>query len=242
MPTTRGYVRSFGGGEVTPEFFGRFDDAKHQTGLQKCRNAIVKPHGPVTNRGGLRYVNKAKNPLAKARIIPFKFADDQSFVIEMGDGYFRFHTLGATVLAPAADAWDSGTAYVQGDLVTDSGTVYYCLAPHTNQAPPNATYWYAIPSTAYEIPHPYGEDDIFAVKLTQSNDIITMTHPGYPPAELRRYAATDWRYIEIEFGSILDKPTNIRATAKRGETPGTPTTQSYVVTAVTGADESAPSG
>jgi hypothetical protein len=99
MPNQRTFARSFAGGEVTPEFFGRVDDIKYQTGLQTCRNYIVKPHGVLANRGGLRLVRQGKNPTVKKRLIPFVFSNDQSFAIELGAGYFRFHTNGGTVLS-----------------------------------------------------------------------------------------------------------------------------------------------
>lgn len=49
-------------------------------------------------------------------------------------------------LAPEFDkitipAWNSGTAYVAGNLVSLSGTNYRAIAASTNQTPPNATYW-----------------------------------------------------------------------------------------------------
>ncbi|API59638.1 hypothetical protein BSL82_10170 [Tardibacter chloracetimidivorans] len=128
MTDLRTYARSFAGGEVTPEFFGRIDDVKNQTGLRTCRNFIVKPHGPATNRGGLMMVRKVKNPAVKTRVIPFVFATDQSLVIELGAGYFRFHTQGGTILSggvpyevanPYAESDLAGVKFVQSnDVVT----------------------------------------------------------------------------------------------------------------------------
>lgn len=37
--------------------------------------------------------------------------------------------------------WSSTQAYVIGDRVTLSGVIYRCILGHTNQTPPNATYW-----------------------------------------------------------------------------------------------------
>ena len=39
------------------------------------------------------------------------------------------------------DAWNSGTAYVIGNCVSHGGTYYTATANHTNQVPPNASYW-----------------------------------------------------------------------------------------------------
>lgn len=98
MATLRTYTRSFNGGEVSPEFFGRVDDVKFQMGLALCRNFIVLPHGPVANRGGTEFVRRVKTPSKRTRLLSFTFATDQTQVIEFGEGYFRFHTQGATVL------------------------------------------------------------------------------------------------------------------------------------------------
>lgn len=38
-------------------------------------------------------------------------------------------------------AWDSGTAYVVGDIAVTATVPYRCILAHTNQAQPNATYW-----------------------------------------------------------------------------------------------------
>lgn len=37
--------------------------------------------------------------------------------------------------------WSSTQAYVIGDRVTLSGVIYVCILGHTNQTPPNVTYW-----------------------------------------------------------------------------------------------------
>lgn len=100
---------SFAGGEVTPEFWGRIDDGMYQTGLAKCQNFIVQPHGPLKARPGFMYVATSPSgypisgmPNSPARLIPFRFNADQTMVIEMGSapsGYFRFHTFGQTLVS-----------------------------------------------------------------------------------------------------------------------------------------------
>lgn len=92
-------TRSFAGGEITPEMYGRLDNVKFQTGLALCRNARVLPHGPASKRPGTYYVNKAGNPTYPVRLIPFAFSATQTMVLELGQYYMRFHTLGATLLS-----------------------------------------------------------------------------------------------------------------------------------------------
>ena len=96
MPNTRTYNRSFAGGEISPEMYGRIDDAKYQAGAEKVRNFIATPTGSARNRAGFAYVNSTKNN-GVARIIPFTFSLGQTMVIELGQGYARFHTQGETL-------------------------------------------------------------------------------------------------------------------------------------------------
>ena len=116
MPNVRTLSRSFGGGELTPEFFGRIDDAKFQTGLAKCRNFIVLPHGPAANRPGFAYVNSTKySGSKKAKLIPFSYSTTQTMVLEFGNQYIRFHTQGATLLS-GGSPYEVTTPYLEADL------------------------------------------------------------------------------------------------------------------------------
>lgn len=115
MPNIRTLQRSFGGGEVTPEFFGRIDDVKYQTGLALCRNFIVLPHGPIANRPGFAFVRAVKDSTKKTRLIPFTYSTDQTMVIELGAGYFRFHTQGATLMN-GAEPYEIANPYAEADL------------------------------------------------------------------------------------------------------------------------------
>jgi hypothetical protein len=147
--------RSFAGGELAPGLAARADLTKYLTGLRTCRNFVVQRHGGVTNRAGTKYVATAKTAAATflfAFIFP---AADQSFTIEAGEFYFRFHRNGAPVTVSGVAAWSGVTAYVVGDLAARLGVHYYCTVAHTNQQPPNAGFWYPLTGTIYEIPTPY---------------------------------------------------------------------------------------
>lgn len=115
MANTRNLQQSFGGGEISPEMFGRLADAKYQSGLALCRNFIVKPHGPAENRPGYAYVNTVKDSSKKVRLIPFTYSTTQTMVIELGAGYFRFHTMGATVLSGGVP-YEIANPYAEADL------------------------------------------------------------------------------------------------------------------------------
>jgi hypothetical protein len=230
MANIRTLARSFAGGEITPELYGRLDLAKFQTGLATCRNFIVLPHGPAQNRPGFEFIRATKNSAAVSRLIPFSYNNDQTFAIEIGAGYFRWHTNGATLLAGSPAAYNGATAYAIGDLCSSGGVSYYCIAATTGNAPPNASYWYALPATGeYEIPNPYAAADLMDIHFVQSADVLTLVHPSYAPRELRRYGATNWRLATITFGAPTNVPTSVTAVA----TVGTGTDEfQYVVTTI----------
>ena len=115
MANVRILQRSFSGGEMSPEMFGRIDDAKYQAGLAKCRNFIVKPQGPAENRPGFAFVREVKDSAKKVRLIPFTYSTTQTMVIEVGAGYFRFHTAGGTLMDGAAP-YEIANPYAEGDL------------------------------------------------------------------------------------------------------------------------------
>lgn len=45
-------------------------------------------------------------------------------------------------------AWAGANLYDQGDVVSYGGSAYLCTTSHTNQAPPNVTYWLALSASA----------------------------------------------------------------------------------------------
>lgn len=117
MATIRTLLRSFAGGEISPEMFGRIDLAKFQTGLATCRNFIVLPHGPVANRPGFRFVAEVKlSGTKRVRLIPFAFNTEQTFALEFGHEYVRFHTQGATLVDGNDDPVEVATPYQDDEL------------------------------------------------------------------------------------------------------------------------------
>lgn len=58
----------------------------------------------------------------------------------------------------------------------------------------------------YEVSTDFTADEVFDIHYVQSADVLTLVHPNHPPKELRRYGATDWRLVNIEFGSSLNPP------------------------------------
>lgn len=116
MANVKTLQRAFAGGVVSPEMFGRIDDVKYQTGLSTCRNFLIKPQGPAENRPGFEFVRATKHASKKARLIPFTYSVTQTMMIEVGEGYFRFHTDGATLESTPGTAYEIANPYAEADL------------------------------------------------------------------------------------------------------------------------------
>jgi len=135
------YLRSFAGGELSPQFYGMVQDTKFQTGLALCRNAIILPHGPVQNRTGTALVRETKDSTKRARLIPFRYNSETSYVLEFGHNYIRFHTLGATVLS-GGSPYEVVTTYTQDEVfdityIQNAETLTLC---HPNHPPAELVY------------------------------------------------------------------------------------------------------
>lgn len=139
----RGFAHAFTGGELTSEFFGQIGDAKYLTGLALCRNFRVLPHGPAQNRAGFEFVLEVKDSTQLTRLMPFTYSTTQTMAVEVGAGYFRFHTMdsvtlqGSTLLSGAGVPYEVANAFVQADLFgikyVQSADVFTMV--HPNYAP-----------------------------------------------------------------------------------------------------------
>lgn len=159
---------SFLGGELAPAMYGRMDDALYKTGLAKLENFLIKPTGVLAKRPGFKFVYELDNS-KYVRLIPFRFASDQTLVLIFSDHKLEFATEGAMVM---------------------SG------------------------SQPYSIESPYSSEDLKELEFSQNADVVTFTNRMYPPMELRRYGATDWRFEACTFSPEIKPPTNVMASAK----------------------------
>lgn len=207
--------RSFAGGEIAPSLHARADQSKYATGLRTCRNFVVHKHGGVSNRSGTMYVNESKDSSKRSIVVLFRFNNTQTYAMEFGDKYIRFHRNGGTIIVTDSDApaYNGATAYVIGDLCTSASVRYYCIKNTTGNAPPNATYWYPLTGNIYEIPTPYVEADLEGLRFTQSADVVSIVHESHDPMDLSRYGNVKWILSTTSFAPPVAKPTGGAATA-----------------------------
>ena len=124
---------SFASGEISPSLFGRPDLAKYASGLRRCENFVIHPHGGLTKRSGMRFVAKAKG---KCRLVEFEYSIDQTYVLEFGNYYVRFYRDGAQIQS-GSTPYEVVTPYPLADIdglsFTQSADVLYIV--HKNHKP-----------------------------------------------------------------------------------------------------------
>jgi len=87
-----------------------------------------------------------------------------------------------------------------------------------------------------EIESPYDESDLRDIKYVQTADVVRLTHPSYPPKELRRTSLTTWTLTDISFKPSIGFPENL------GVSGGTGSATAYTVTAISDSDEESLAG
>lgn len=197
MPKASPIQTAFNAGELSPRLEGRVDLAKYSNGAKLVENFLLSVQGPAIRRAGTRYVAEVKNSANRTWLLRFEFNTTQAYVLEFGDKYIRFHANHGQVVTSGVAAYNSGNSYKVGDLVTQSGVTWYCVANAApGNAPPATTWWYAQSGSVYEIPSPYSAADLvdadgtLKLRFAQSGDIIYIAHPAYQPRKLTRTGVT----------------------------------------------------
>lgn len=231
--STKYLLRSFAGGEITPELAGRLDLVKYQTGLSLCRNFLTLPHGPATRRPGFAFINEAKDSTRAVRLIPFAFSADQTVVLEFGHQYIRFHLNGETQLEAAqaivsivgSTVTVTSHGYSTGDWVFIGSRFHKVTSTGANTF--TTTDLWGVATTAsgataarvYTLVSPYADTDLFDLHYAQSADIITITHPSYATRELARVSATNWTLTSVTFAPPAAPGTAPTVTVNQPVTP-----------------------
>ena len=237
--------RSFAGGEISPELFGRLDLVKFQTGLSKCLNFVTLPHGPAVRRPGFRFIGEARDSTRDVRLVPFVFSASQAVIIEMGHQYVRFHDQTGTVLEAtkviasvvASTVTVNAHGYSTGDDVFIGSRFHRITVTGVNTFT-TADRWgaatTAVGTTAarvYALTSPFSDTHLAALTYAQDSDVITFTSQDVAATELRRSGATSWAFTTVGFTPPLSAPTGGTCVATK-PTPTNVTAQHYKITAL----------
>ena len=195
---------------------GRVDLERYAAAAHIIQNFIPLKQGSATFRSGTAYVQPVKNQANRTWLRRFELLADCGQLLRdrvRRQILPRFHTNHGPLLSTGNAVYNAATAYVLGNQVVLAGITYYCIAPTTGNAPPNAAYWYAMTPyngsatvAIYEIPSPYAAVDLtdafgqFAPQMEQQGDVLYIAAgdagAGYAPYTLTRYANAppNWQF------------------------------------------------
>ncbi len=105
---------AFNAGEISPRMVARVDFNKYGAAAAVCENMIALPQGGIMRRPGTRFVAAVKDSESACRLLRFEFSTEQAYVIEAGEGYFRFYRNQGVISVAATDA-----AIVNGTFTAD---------------------------------------------------------------------------------------------------------------------------
>jgi hypothetical protein len=227
---------SLSGGELAPGLRGRVDLARYAISLGRARNFVTKPTGGGAKRGGTRFKGIVKHSDRPTRIIPFIYSTVVKYLIEMGDGYFRFwvdgvlltnSTKAITGITAAATPVVTSAAhgFSNGDYVTFDGIVGMSrlngrssqisgVTANTYELDDISTAGYAAyvsggtGSRVVEVVTPYTGTIIYDVRFTQSADVLYLFNGAIPIKELRRLTATSFELRDFPFKRGPFRPFN----------------------------------
>lgn len=109
--------RSFTGGEIAPALRSRADIAKYATGLAKCENMFIRSQGGAYSRQGTKFICEIGDSTKRARLIPFSFNTDQTYILIFEENTMRVVKDGGLVLEDdLVTIFELATPYLEAEL------------------------------------------------------------------------------------------------------------------------------
>ena len=226
---TRKIQPSFSSGELAPELHGRVDTTKYQSGLARARNVFVHTFGGISNRPGTRFVSEVGDGSKPVRLIPFRFSNVDTYILEFGHRYMRVLRNGSYVLS-GSQPYEITTPYRSNDLFSikfvQSADVM--TLTHPSYLPQELsrfghTSWFMDqlvyadvrngPSNIYSGPRPTTSELLvssLSVSITEGNTSrVTLTLSSVPNTNVTvRITPTDVGVISVDTSEVIFTPSN----------------------------------
>lgn len=201
--------------------FTRVDLEQYNQSLEKLDNWLPMPHGGITTRPGLEFIGELKTPAA--RLIPFVYNTEQTYVIEAGNLYFRFYSEGARVVETAKNIVSissttvtvTGHGYTTGDWVVIEG-----VPVAINSANANGTWVITVTGVntftldgfdgltsgavgtvaeVYQITTPYTTAQVADLRYAQDSNVLYLAHNSHAPRQLERLTSSTFAISNFSY-------------------------------------------
>jgi hypothetical protein len=107
---------NFTSGEISPKVYGRIDTARYQNGAGILENFMVRPQGGISRRSGTNRVGPAFRNSYVSRLIPFRAAETQSYILEFSRGMIRIIRNGRVLMRTDIHQVVSSIANSSGEI------------------------------------------------------------------------------------------------------------------------------
>jgi len=111
---------NFTGGIFSAYMDGHIDSPRRNNSYKSSINLIPMMQGPLTRRGGTRFVYPVKNQGVQTALVPFQFNVQQAYMLEVGVEYIRFYKDHGIILDSGVP-YEVATPYSFADLFTSEG-------------------------------------------------------------------------------------------------------------------------
>jgi hypothetical protein len=258
MPRSSELRNNFTAGELSTNIDARSDFARYFNGSLNVQNFVIRPQGLISKRKGNRFIAETKDSTKFSALVEFTFSTNQTYVLEIGEGYIRFYSEQARVLENAKPITGATQAnpvvitanahgYSNGDLIvisdvqgmTELNGKEYTIANVTA----NTFELVGVDGTAFtayttggnalkvhEISTPYLESELFDIRYVQDSDVIYLVHPNRPIQKLIRVSANQFIIEEVDLVKGPYAKENIVSTDKVTLSGGAPWTEGSTLT------------
>lgn len=107
---------TWAGGEIGDKLVARQDTAKYQTAVEKQENFLTLVEGIVTRAPGTRFVLELKNNNQRGRLVPFRVASDDYYMLVVNGGVTRLVREGGFVQNPNTSIYEFAVPWTEADM------------------------------------------------------------------------------------------------------------------------------
>ena len=205
MPKVTPIQDNFSGGEFGQLSDGKVSTPEYKTGVEKCLNYIPTSEGPAVRRPGTKYAATVKNPAHPPTLIPFKYSEDEQYILEFGNHYLRFYYNNKQLTVTGTTTFSiQGIVHGLNGTATGFGPGFAIrnqFLPETGEFLPSGAFVIGsgivsgstlTVGDALEMQTPYTWEQAQGIKFHQKDDFLFLACSSQPLHILQRFTHKEW--------------------------------------------------